>query len=381
MTLFILLLLATLFVAYANGANDNFKGVATLYGANVAGYRKAITIATVATFAGCLASVFFAEALIQAFSAKGFVPDSVAASPAFLISVAAGAGGTVILATVLGFPISTTHGLIGALVGAGFLAAGAQLNLSTLGSTFVLPLLFSPVLAVLLTMPLYKVAHALTGRLGITKQSCVCIGPGEFKPVIAFSDVNAPLAVIDARYGGIRSVAVTAGAAPDCMDKYDGTVLGITAQSLIDGAHYVSGAAVSFARGLNDTPKIVGLLLVFEALHVEVSALAVAAAMAIGGWLNSRRVAETMGKKISRMNDGQALTANLVTAFLVIFASRLGMPVSTTHVSVGSITGIGIVNGSADKSVVSGILLSWVLTLPVAALIGAAVYMICTSPG
>ncbi|MGH9808714.1 MAG: inorganic phosphate transporter, partial [Terriglobia bacterium] len=218
MTLLILLFLATLFVAYANGANDNFKGVATLYGANVAGYRKAITIATVATFAGCLASVFFAEALIQAFSAKGLVPDSVAASPAFLISVAAGAGGTVILATVLGFPISTTHGLIGALVGAGFLAAGAQLNLSMLGSTFVLPLLFSPMIAVLLTMPLYKAAHALTGRLGITKQSCVCVAPGQFRPVVAFADVNAPTAIVDARYGGIRSISMATGTAPDCID-------------------------------------------------------------------------------------------------------------------------------------------------------------------
>jgi PiT family inorganic phosphate transporter len=151
MTVFIILILATLFVAYANGANDNFKGVATLYGANVTDYRKAITIATLATFAGCIASVFLAEALIKAFSAKGLVPDAVAASPTFLISVAAGAGGTVILATLLGFPISTTHGLTGALVGAGFMAAGDALNLSMLGSTFFLPLLLSPMLAVLLT--------------------------------------------------------------------------------------------------------------------------------------------------------------------------------------------------------------------------------------
>ncbi len=376
MTVFILLFLATLFVAYANGANDNFKGVATLYGANVAGYRKAIIIATVATFAGCIASVFLAEALIKAFSAKGLVPDAVAASPSFLISVAAGAGGTVILATVLGFPISTTHGLTGALVGTGFIAAGNELNLSMLGSSFFLPLLVSPVLAVLLTMPLYMLAHALSGRLGITKQSCICVAPGKFTPVVAFSEANASLAAIDRGYGEIRTISVTTGTAPECMEKYNGAVLGITAQKLVDGVHYVSGAAVSFARGLNDTPKIVGLLLVFEALNVRVSALAVAGAMAVGGWLNARKVAETMSKKISKMNDGQALTANLVTAFLIIFASRFGMPVSTTHVSVGSITGIGIVNGSADRGVVSGILMSWLLTLPIAAIIGASVYLI-----
>jgi inorganic phosphate transporter, PiT family len=110
------------------------------------------------------------------------------------------------------------------------------------------------------------------------------------------------------------------------------------------------------------------------ALNLQVSMLAVAVAMAIGGWLSAHKVAVTMSKKISRMNDGQALTANLVTAFMVIFASRLGMPVSTTHVSVGSITGIGIVNGSVDKAVIGSILMSWLLTLPIAAVISASAY-------
>ena len=144
-TILVFLFCITLFVAYANGANDNFKGVATLYGANVADYKKAITIATIATFAGCVASVFLAEGLVKAFSGKGLVPDAVAVSPVFLLSVATGAGATVFLATLLGFPISTTHSLVGALVGAGFVAAGDQLNLSVLGSAFLLPLLAGPV--------------------------------------------------------------------------------------------------------------------------------------------------------------------------------------------------------------------------------------------
>jgi len=86
-----------------------------------------------------------------------------------------------------------------------------------------------------------------------------------------------------------------------------------------------------------------------------------------------------MSKKVSAMNDGQALTANLVTAGLIIFASKWGMPVSTTHVSVGSITGIGLVNGSANKSVVGTILLSWLLTLPIAAAIAATSYILLNS--
>ena len=90
--------------------------------------------------------------------------------------------------------------------------------------------------------------------------------------------------------------------------------------------------------------------------------------MALGGLMHAHRVAETMSKKISQMNDGQALTANLVTSLLVIGASRLGMPVSTTHASVGAISGIGIVNGTVDRAVLSAILMSWVLTLPIAGL-------------
>jgi inorganic phosphate transporter, PiT family len=166
-----LLFLATLFVAYANGANDNFKGVATMYGSATASYRSAIALATVATFAGALCSVHFAEALVQAISGKGLLPAAVAASPGFLLSVAAGAGATVFLATLLEFPISTTHALAGALAGTGLLAAGSQLNLAHLGSSFFAPLLVSPVLAVLLTVPFYRglraFANPAAGRSGI----------------------------------------------------------------------------------------------------------------------------------------------------------------------------------------------------------------------
>ena len=119
MLLLSLLVCMTLFVAYSNGANDNFKGVATLYGSNTVSFRTALWIGTAATLAGCICSVFLAETLVKAFSGKGLVPDAISGSPAFLAAVATGAASTVMLATVLGFPISTTHALTGALVGAG----------------------------------------------------------------------------------------------------------------------------------------------------------------------------------------------------------------------------------------------------------------------
>ena len=363
------LFIAALFLAYSNGANDNFKGVATLYGSGAASYRTALLIGTIATFAGCLASVFLAETLLKAFSGKGLVPNAVAESQNFLLAVAAGAGLTVILATRLGFPISTTHALSGALAGAGYVMAGPDLNLSALGTAFFMPLLVSPVLAVALTMPLYMLAHRLASYYGLQKQSCVCVAPLEPVAILSARD-TARAATLTASIGLPQ---FSTGLAPDCADRYSGKVFGVTAQSAVDSLHHFSAAALSFARGLNDTPKIAGLLLGLKAFDIKISMVTIAAAMALGGLMHAHRVAETMSKKISKMNDGQALVANLVTSMLVIGASKLGMPVSTTHVSVGAISGVGIVNGTTDKSVLTSIVMSWIATLPVAAALAGVV--------
>jgi inorganic phosphate transporter, PiT family len=367
------LFLATLFVAYANGANDNFKGVATLYGSAAATYRSAIGLATVTTFAGSLCSVYFAAALVRAFSGNGLVPAAVAASPDFLLAVAAGAGATVLLATRLGLPVSTTHALIGALTGTGLLAVGTQFNVAHLGSGFLVPLLLGPVLAVLLTVPFYGALRALARRLDIRRESCLCVGEKDFIPVRQLQySCNAAVRQLTLP----AAVGIAVGTRADCVERYHGRLLGVSAQGMVDSAHYLSAGIVSFARGLNDTPKIVGLLLVAEALNPEFGMLAIATAMAAGGLLNARKVAITLSKRISRMNEGQALAANMVTGLLVILASRFGLPVSTTHVAVGAIGGVGLVNGSLSKGVIGGILASWLLTLPLAALAGATVYVL-----
>ena len=111
MTALIALCVATLFLAYSNGANDNFKGVATLFGSGTANYRRAIAWATITTLAGSLCSLLLAAALVRSFSGKGLVPDEIAGTTGFLLAVAIGAGLTVMLATLTGFPISTTHSL------------------------------------------------------------------------------------------------------------------------------------------------------------------------------------------------------------------------------------------------------------------------------
>ena len=101
----ITLLLSTLFLAYNNGANDNFKGVATLYGSGVLSYKSAITIGTIATFMGSISAIFVAQSLVSSFSGKGLVHDDIAGTVDFLISVGGGAGVKVLVATRWGIPM------------------------------------------------------------------------------------------------------------------------------------------------------------------------------------------------------------------------------------------------------------------------------------
>ena len=360
----IILFIAACFLAYSNGANDNFKGVATLFGSGSTNYRKAIIWATATTFAGSVAAIFLAETLVKNFSGKGMVPDSLIQNPIFAISIALGAAITVFLATKIGMPISTTHGLVGALFGAGFMAIGSDFNFAKLGNNFLIPLIVSPLMAAILSYIMYMVFNHTRKKMGLTKKSCVCISEKKNVVQIANSELN-----MDA----FSEIQITT-CKKSCTETYDGMILGITSQRVLDTLHYLSSGVVSFARGLNDTPKIVGLLIIISALELHWGMIAIAIAMATGGLINAKKVGETMSKKITPMNSGQGLTANIITGILVTTASIHGMPVSTTHVSVGSIFGIGTVTKKANPKVVYKILLSWVLTLPMAALISGLLF-------
>ena len=313
--LLISLFIATLFLAYSNGANDNFKGVATLFGSRTSSYQTAILWVTFTTLAGAVTATLLASTLIKNFSGKGLVPDAIANAPEFHIAVAIAAALTVLIATLMGFPISTTHSLIGALVGAGLVAIGLKVNFAALGTSFILPLLLSPIIAI----PLGAGIYSLSGYIN--------------------SKWNLPVN-----------------------------------HKMVDTCHFISAGVVSFTRGLNDTPKIFSLILIIEYFSIQGGMITIAIAMALGGLLNSQKVAVTMSEKITSMNHPQGLSANIVTGVLVIAASRFGLPVSTTYVSVGSIFGVGLIGKKTNMRVFYQILLSWILTLPTAAIISAITY-------
>ena len=359
----LLLIAAVIAIAFANGANDNFKGVATLFGSQTIGYRHALGWATLTTAAGSLTALALAGSLLARFSGKGLVPDALTTNPAFLAAVAGGAAITVLLASLLGAPISTTHALLGALAGAGFLASAGALRLSALAGTFVAPLLISPVLAVGLVALAHPATRFLSRRRADSSSVCVCVAEvqalaprGGARPAFV---TNAPLTIV----GSTRECAV------------HGLTPAVALPRTLDLAHYASAGAVSFARGVNDTPKLVALLVPLHALGARWELPMVAAAIALGGALGARRVARTMSQRITTMTPEQGLVANVVTSSLVLAASRFGLPVSTTHVATGSLFGLGAVTRGARWGVIGQILLSWLATLPFAAACGGLLWL------
>jgi inorganic phosphate transporter, PiT family len=221
-------------------------------------------------------------------------------------------------------------------------------------------------LAVLVT-PLFRLAATWTG---FTRETCLCIG-GEFVPVAVAMTSEGRLVTT-----GTQSLRVVVDEEVNCQKRYTGTMLGVNVQTVLDGVHYLSAGAVSFARGLNDTPKIVALSMAAGGLNLSWRVALVALFMALGGLRHAQRVAETVSKRITAMDPDQGVIANLVTSFLVILASRWGLPVSTTHVSCGALFGIGATNGRAQWGVVRNIVLAWVITLPVAALLAGGIYVL-----
>jgi PiT family inorganic phosphate transporter len=361
-----LVLIAGVFLALSNGANDNFKGVATLFGSKTTSYKVALLWATLTTLAGSVAAFFLAQKLMTNFSGKGLVPDQVVQLSSFSVSVALAAAITVFLATRLGFPISTTHALTGALVGTGFLASPTGVNTSKLFSSFFLPLLVSPFLAIAVTMVLYPLFSYLKRKMKVQRTSCLCIG----KEVLT----SAPLGTAHgttAAFIHLESFpSISVGTKVTCESRYIGDVWGLNAKTVLDTAHFLSSGLVSFARGLNDTPKIAAILLVGNSFTAMPAIGIVAVMIAVGGIIYAKKIAEKMAFQITEMNDGQGFSANFVTGLIVIGASQLGMPVSTTHVSCGSLFGIGAVTKKGHWGSIAKIFTAWLITLPIAGVLG-----------
>lgn len=338
-----------LMLAWVNGANDVSKGVATLIGSGQCDARQALRWGTLFTVLGGLTSILWGGVLAANFS-TGFLAPEYRPDFAFMVGAVLGAFGWIGFATRFGLPVSTTHALLGGIVGAALIAIGPEgLRVTAIANKAIAPLLLSPLIAILLCWLLLHTSRWVIKRLPAWRPGCCT--EDEWR--------SDPFRCAETREPGRP-----------------------WQRRLLRVLHWLSAGATSFARGLNDVPKIAAfliLLMVGTELASNSSWLVAITlttlAMGIGSLWGGRRVARVLAHRVTRMDTAQGLTANFGTALLVLIASPLGLPVSTTHVSTGALMGLRIADRSApaQADALRAILIAWIVTLPAAAVLAAFV--------
>jgi PiT family inorganic phosphate transporter len=262
-----------------------------------------------------------------------------------------GTAAWIAIATIARLPVSTTHAIVGSLIGAGVLFSPATVSWSAIGARMAIPLLASVGLS-------FGLSAALNWGFSKARSSgpdCLCVGVAE----IEASGVRIPV---------LHAATCTASDARPAVGsvRLDTRIL-----------HWLSSGAVGFARGLNDTPKLVamGAGLTVAGISTGVLLLAVSGAMFAGSLVGGLRVARVLGENVVRMNDREGLMASLATALLVGAGANFGLPMSTTHVSTGAIAGIaGRSSERLNRGTARDLLLAWGVTPFVSATIAAMSY-------
>jgi PiT family inorganic phosphate transporter len=307
---------------FTNGFHDTANAIATSVSTRALSPRNAVLIASVLNFAGAFISLKVAATV-----GKGIV-DASAATTTVVFAGLIGAIAWNLATWYFGLPSSSSHALIGGLVGAAFVASGTgAINGSGLIEKVIVPGLVAPLLAFLVAGIAIVVAYRIVGR----------IRPGP---------VNRGY-----RLGQI-----------------------------------VSGSLFSLAHGTNDAQKTMGIITLALIAHGNLSPdrfdvptwviVSSAGAIALGTYSGGWRIIRTMGNRIIKMDPAQGFSAQGAGAAVVLTASHLGYPLSTTHVISGAIMGAGAAKrvSAVRWGLAGNIAVAWVLTLPAAAIIGGIVY-------
>lgn len=358
-------------LAYANGANDVSKGIATLVGTGLTDYRRAIFWGAAWTAMGGLVGGVFATAMMTTFGNGLLVPGTTQTLGAGIATLV-GAALWILIATRTGLPVSTTHAIVGSLVGVAALAYGVHgVHWSAIGGKVVVPLLLSPALALAIVVLFLKARGRSDGRAAAPVRDCVCM------EVVAESSVLAgPSSMAFTRDGAPALRLVTDTRQRCAADRPE------AARVTLGHLHWFTAGATSFARGMNDAPKIVALVLGASAIHgaapVQHSLLfgLVTFGMVTGSLAGGRRVTRVLAEKVTPMDHHEGFLANLVTATLVTAGATLGLPMSTTHVSSGGIIGAGVRRSSLNVRTLRDMLLAWAVTLPASAALGIGAFWI-----
>jgi PiT family inorganic phosphate transporter len=307
---------------FTNGFHDTANVVATSISTRAIGPRRAVALASLLNFVGAFVSLKVAATI-----GKGFVEMHVVTTTV-VFSALVGAIAWNLLTWYYGLPSSSSHALIGALVGAVIAAQGSSaVNGHGLLSKLIVPAVFAPLIAFLVAGIAILIVYRVVGRLR----------PGP---------VNRGF-----RFGQI-----------------------------------VSSGLLSLSHGTNDAQKTMGVITLALIAHGDIHSkgfhvpdwvvICAASAIALGTFTGGWRIIKTMGTRIISMDPAQGFAAQGAGAAVILAASSVGYPLSTTHVISGGVTGAGAAKRlSAVRWGVAGdIVRAWVLTLPAAGTLAALVY-------
>jgi PiT family inorganic phosphate transporter len=396
-------LAAGLYMAWTIGANDVANSMATAVGARAITLAQAVLIAAVLEFAGASLVGSHVTETVR----KGIVSPEVIGAARLLargsLAAVLAAGLWVTVATWKELPVSTTHSVVGAMLGFGLAAGGIEaVSIPTLvkvvASWVVSPvfggllsfLLFQLILrrVILASDPVRSAERAAPYFIGLTIALLV-------SSILLKTNLGSMLSGrTGIEIGTGRAVLIGCGA---------GVVAGLVghlvtqtlaAQGRIGGVEplfrrlqIITSCYVAFAHGANDVANAIGpVATIWNVYHEGTAGLKVPVPtflLALGGggivlglatW--GYKVMRTIGRKITELNNSRGFSVDFSVATTVLIASKLGMPISTTHTVVGAVVGVGLARGirAIDLGVLRGIVVSWLLTVPVAAVIAVLLY-------
>jgi PiT family inorganic phosphate transporter len=395
-----------LYMAWNIGANDVANAMGTSVGSGALTLRWAIVVAAVFEFSGAL---LVGGTVTQTIS-KGIIDLEAFGGDAMIVATGmtcclAAAALWLHVATHYGWPVSTTHSIVGAVLGFGLVAGGLDaIDWGTMGAivaswvisplmggvlAFVLfiflrnrvlaaerpleqmrtwgPVMVFPIFAVLSLALMFKGLEPLRLDLPLDVAGLIALGVGTLATVLAIP-VFRRLTVRAAELGVRDSLRAT---------ERVFTVLQI-----------LTACFVAFAHGSNDVANAVGPMAavfssVSEGVNAEVQVplnvlLIGAVGIVVGLATYGYKVMATIGKEITELTPSRGFTAEFAAASTIVLASKLGLPVSTTHTLVGAVIGVGFARsvGAINKQVVRGIVTSWFITVPFTAGLAAVLYVV-----
>lgn len=395
-----------IFMAWGIGANDVANAMATSVGSKALTIRQAILVAAVFEFLGAVLAGGEVTSTIR----KGIVDtDLLTGSPELLIygmlASLLSAGTWLLVASRKGWPVSTTHTIVGAIVG--FAAVGIGIDAVQWGKvgTIVMSWVVSPLIAGFIAFLIYMSVQRL-----ILRQEDPLEKAKRYVPVYIF--LAAFTIVLVTIVKGLKHVGLDLSLANSYL-----LAIGIALVIAIVGAiaiqrikpdpkaekrqHFytvervfailmvVTACSMAFAHGSNDVANAIGPL----AAVISVARTGIVGAQAalpiwvllvggigivVGLATFGKHVIATVGKKITQLTPSRGFAAELAAATTIVIASGTGIPVSTTHTLVGAVLGVGLARGidAIDLRVVGRVFVSWVVTIPAGALLSIIFFLI-----